>query len=215
MLGVKVSALGQSVGPLNAGISRTLAGDALRSCVRLQVRDDNSMRTAQELGCRNVIMGCDLVMTLKPELPPSKPEYMLVNLRPCPGLDDYVRTLRPHVGDDTIGAALSPEDEEAIKSLGLREVVRVNSLDDACRLWAGAKSAVGMRLHFGVLSRIFRRPLAMMPYDVKVREFAGQSGVPCVMDGWEEPVMPVRYLKASTMLMCCAVKSLRCDTISP
>lgn len=48
-----------------------------------------------------------------------------------------------------------------------------------------------MRLHFGVLSRIFRTPLAMMPYDVKVNEFASQSKIPCISDEWIEPVMPL------------------------
>ena len=68
--------------------------------------------------------------------------------------------------------------------------MRVKNFHDAQELWQGASSAIGMRLHFGVLSRIFRVPLALIPYDVKVSEFARQSGVPCIIDSYREPVMP-------------------------
>ena len=85
---------------------------------------------------------------------------------------------------------MSPEDNEVLKFLGLNEIVKVGNFREAEELWLSARCAVGMRLHFGVLSKIFRTPLAMMPYDVKVSEFAGQSGVPCVESEWIDPVMP-------------------------
>ncbi|MBR0257840.1 MAG: polysaccharide pyruvyl transferase CsaB [Synergistaceae bacterium] len=190
LLGVKVFAIGQSVGPLNSSISRIFAGDALRLCGKIHVRDKKSFLLAKTLGCENVIEGSDIVMTLKPEIPPVKRKYILVNLRPCSDLERWREILRGHVDSDTIGVALGDGDEEALKPLGLREIVRPGTFSEACGLWAGAKSAVGMRLHFGVLSRIMRVPLAMMPYDVKVNEFAIQSGVPCISGEWEEPVMP-------------------------
>ena len=31
----------------------------------------------------------------------------------------------------------------------------------------------------------------VMPYDAKVTGFAEQSGVPCIVDEWREPVMPL------------------------
>ncbi len=190
MLGVKVFALGQSVGPLTSGISRMFASDALKLCGKVHVRDDNSLRLAQNLGCRDVIIGSDLVMTLKPDIAHTERRYMLVNLRPCPELEHYTRILLPHVDADTVGAALSPEDEEALRPLGLRRIVGVKTFRDAEELWIGASCAVGMRLHFGILSRIFRTRLAMMPYDVKVNEFARQSGIPCIAGEWVEPAMP-------------------------
>lgn len=189
ILGVKVYAIGQSIGPLNSSISRIFAGNALRVCGKIHVRDKKSSLLAKTLGCENVIEGSDLVMTLKPSTPPQKRGYMLVNLRPCANLEHYREILRSHVDVDTIGAALGDGDEEALRPLGLR-VVRPCTFDEACGLFGGAKSAVGMRLHFGVLSRIMRVPLAMMPYDVKVKEFAMQSNIPCVNDEWAEPVMP-------------------------
>ena len=190
IMGTKVYAVGQSVGPLKAGMSRFFAGNALRKCGLLHVRDDKSLRLAETLGCKNVIRGNDLVMTLKPEKPLIHGKRMLVNLRPCPELEHYAEILRPNLAVNAIGVAMSPEDEEALSVVGLRETVRVNSFHEAEELWHSAGCAVGMRLHFGVLSRIFRVPAVMMPYDVKVNEFALQSGIPCIADKWTEPVMP-------------------------
>ena len=192
LMGARVYAVGQSVGPLESKLSRAFAGNALRSCRVVHVRDDKSLRLAETLGCRNVIRGCDLVLTLKPETLNAERarEKFLVNLRPCPELETYAEILRPHLDDNTIGVALSPEDESALSLLGLRETVRIDSFREAQNLWSVAKSAVGMRLHFGVLSRLFRTPLAMMPYDIKVNEFAVQSEVPCINREWIDPAMP-------------------------
>ena len=200
-LGCRVWALGQSVGPLSSKLSKVLAGDALRLCEAVHVRDENSCVLAESLGCRNVIKGCDLVLTLKPDAVPSPQNgsYMLVNLRPSENLDSFVKIIAPELEGRRVvptacyatGAALSDEDIDALAGLGLHDVVRVRTLNDAAKLWAGASCAVGMRLHFGVLSQIFRTPLAVMPYDAKVTGFAEQSGVPCIVDEWREPVMPL------------------------
>ena len=191
IMGAEVYAVGQSVGPLKSGLSRIFAGDALRCCRVLHVRDDKSLRLAETLGCKNVIRGFDLVMTLKTETEsPHSGGKMLVNLRPCPELERYAEILRPHLTENAVGVAMSHEDEAALAVLGLRETVRIKSFAEAQELWKTAKSAAGMRLHFGVLSRIFRVPTVMMPYDVKVNEFAGQSGIPCISDEWIDPVMP-------------------------
>ncbi len=190
IMGAEVFAVGQSVGPLKSRTSRIFAGSALRACKILHVRDDKSVMLADSLGCKKVIRGCDLVMTLKPDNIPSRGERMLVNLRPCPELEHYAEILRPNLDDNAVGVAMSPEDESALSLLGLREIVRVKSFSEAGELWSTAKSAAGMRLHFGVLSRIFRVPAVMMPYDVKVNEFAVQSGIPCISGEWIAPVMP-------------------------
>lgn len=190
LLGCRVWALGQSVGPLSGRLSRYFAGDALRQCEAVHVRDENSFRLARELGCSDVTLGSDLVMTLKPKKKGGNPSgYMLVNLRPCRSLMHYAEIIKPYTSGAK-GAALSDEDISALGMLGLRDVVRVRTFEEACGLWGGASCAVGMRLHFGVLSRMFGVPLSMMPYDVKVSEFARQSGVPCIAGQWVKPVMP-------------------------
>ena len=171
-----------------------ITGNALRSCEVVHVRDDRSLAVAESLGCRNVRVGSDLVMTLKPDTYSSRKDYMLVNLRPCRELEAFVKVIAPVISSakiPVIGAALSDEDTDALALLILPEVVRVKSFREAASLWSKASCAVGMRLHFGVLSRIFRTPLALMPYDEKVSSFASQSGVPCILDEWREPVMPL------------------------
>ncbi len=193
LCGCRVWALGQSVGALGSAISTVLTGNALRLCKILHVRDEKSYMLAESLGCRNLVKGCDLVMTLKPKVAYShKYGYMLINLRPCKNLDSFVKIIAPHLKDHrVVGAALSDEDIDALGVLGLSEIVRVKSFDGANELLSGASCAVGMRLHFGVLARLFRIPLAVMPYDAKVSGFASQSGVPCIVDEWRDPVMPL------------------------
>ena len=211
--GCRVWALGQSIGPLGSVVSTVLTGNALRACKIVHVRDGKSYMLAESLGCKNLVRGSDLVMTLKPEVSYShKYGYMLVNLRPCENLDSFVKVITPHLKDyRVIGAALSDEDVDALGVLGLSEIVRVKSFDGAGELLSGAVCAVGMRLHFGVLSRIFRTPLALMPYDAKVSEFASQSGVPCIVNEWCEPVMPLPVLESAGEIdtLCREVLGLR------
>ena len=199
LLGVRVSALGQSIGSLNSRLAKLFTGNALRLCKKIHVRDDESFALAESLGCKNIVLGSDIVMTLARESDSLKRESLsgenvlvnvLVNLRPCRELERFVKILLPHINNNYIGAALSSEDESALKLLPLKNIIRVENFSQAQELWSRALCAVGMRLHFGVLSRIFGTPLALMPYDVKVSEFASQSGVPLIRDSWLAPVKP-------------------------
>lgn len=192
LFGCKVIAIGQSFGPLRSKLSLMLTRNVLNSCSKIHVRDEPSYDIAANSKCRSVTLGSDIVMTLKPETLTHRNEYMIVNLRPCFMVDNFIRIIKPHLEHANIkGAALSDEDTEPLSEImNQKDIVRVKSFHDAQELWQGASSALGMRLHFGVLSRIFRVPLALMPYDVKVSEFAKQSGVPCIIDSYREPVMP-------------------------
>lgn len=193
LFGCKVIALGQSFGPLKSKLSLRLTRNALNSCSKIHVRDEPSYKTALTSKCRDVTLGSDIVMTLKPETYSYNHNgYILINLRPCSKLNDFVRIITPHLTRTNIkGAALSDEDIEPLsRIMNHKDIMRLKSFHDAQELWQGASSAIGMRLHFGVLSRIFRVPLALMPYDVKVNEFAKQSGVPCIIASYCEPVMP-------------------------
>lgn len=197
--GLKVFALGQSIGPLKSRLAKFFAGDALRACERVHVRDQNSFNLAKSFGCQDTELGFDIVMTLaafEAAPPPARP-LMLVNVRSCENLEAFVNVIAPHVRDfdgDKIGAALSAEDEKILldlkEALNLKEIKLVKTFDDASELWALASCGVGMRLHFGVLSRIFRTPVALMPYDVKVSQFAEQSAIPLITHEWREPSMP-------------------------
>ena len=190
--GCKVIALGQSFGPLKSKLSIMLTRNALNSCTSIHVRDEPSYNIAVKSKCRSVTLGSDIVMMLKPETLNHRNEYIIVNLRKNFLVDNFIRIIKPHIEHAKIkGAALSDEDiEPLLRIMNHNDIVRVKTFHDAQELWQGAYSALGMRLHFGVLSRIFRVPLALMPYDVKVSEFAKQSGVPCIVDSYAEPVMP-------------------------
>ena len=105
-LGCRVWALGQSVGSLKSRLSKMLAGDALRLCEAVHVRDENSRVIAESLGCRNIIKGCDLVLTLKPDADSSRKNggYILVNLRPSSELDSFVKVIAPQLeGRNAVG----------------------------------------------------------------------------------------------------------------
>lgn len=217
LAGTKIFALGQSIGPLESRFGRFFTGNALRLCEFVHVRDNNSQKIAENFNCRNVIKGSDIALSLVREitgkitrdnacyiesisesegLPQNSQEKrgrMLINLRPCKNLDSFVKVIQPYINNypgEKVGVALSPEDENALKYLKLDKIVRVKNFHEACEIWQNSKIALGMRLHFGVLSRIFATPLALMPYDVKVSEFANESGVPCIIDKWENPVKP-------------------------
>ena len=197
-LGLKVFALGQSIGPLNSRLSRLLTANALRACERVEVRDENSYNVAKTLGCKNVLQTCDLVFSLAPGNPVKRASlYTLINLRPCENLDSFVDVIAPNVAKLTgekIGVALSEEDEKILEALRekltLSKIVRVKTLNEAKSLWEKASEAVGMRLHFGVLSVIFRVPVALMPYDIKVSELAKQFNIPCIAHEWQGPKIP-------------------------
>ena len=199
LFGLKISAIGQSIGPLNSKISKILTENALRLCGRVHVRDGNSFEIAKNFGVKNLELGHDLVMTLKPaKISEQTHDLILVNLRPSKDVEKFTEIIAPHVknfGGKKIGAALSSEDEKILTEnqevLGLDEIKLIKNFDEAKKLFSQASCAVGMRLHFGVLARIFRVKTALMPYDVKVSEFASQSGIPVIIDEWQEPSMPL------------------------
>ncbi len=207
LLGVKISALGQSIGPLNSKIAKILTSNAFKACEKVHVRDKNSFNIAKNFGCKNLILGSDLVMTLKNTsclLPPAS--CLLINLRPCENLESFIKIIAPHVKNfdgKKIGAALSEDDEKILfankKILGINEIKLIKSFNEAENVWAFASCCVGMRLHFGVLSRIFQRPVALIPYDVKVKEFAEQSNIPVIINEWREPSMPLKISDCDTI----------------
>ncbi len=203
-LGVKIIALGQSIGELNSKVSRILTGNALKACEKVFVRDEHSFNLAKKLGCKNLILSCDLVLILKSETEKSKSNSMLINLRPCKDIEKFVKIISSHVKNfdgEKIGVALSGDDEKILETykenLSLEKIIRVKNFKEAENLWANASCCVGMRLHFGVLSRIFQTPVTLIPYDIKVKEFAKISGIPVINDEWKEPSMP---LKISDMI---------------
>ena len=199
-------ALGQSIGPLRSVGARWMTRNALRACRVLHLRDAPSMEWAGRLGL-SAVHGGDLALTLN--LPRAaregvgrteeKAERLLLNLRPSPDVDRCARLAGPFAAafpGEVVGVALSGEDEVllgAMKGAGrlrLDRVERVAGLEEAARLWPGASVAVGMRLHFAVLSALWGTPLAVLPYDPKVEAFARGVGVPCAGEALPRPRPP-------------------------
>ena len=194
---LKIFAIGQSIGPLNSKISKFLTRNALRLCDKVHVRDENSFNIAKNFNIKNLELGSDLVLKLRirsEELGvKSEKKFLLLNLRPDKNLEKFVNVITPRVKNfsgEKIGAALSIDDEKILinyqKILGLDEIKLIKNFDDAEKLFSSASCAIGMRLHFGVLAKIFETPVTLMPYDIKVSEFARQYNIPVIKFAHEQ-----------------------------
>ena len=197
-------ALGQSVGPLSSGLGRRLTRDALKRCRVFQVRDMRSQQLCASLGL-SVEKGHDLVLSLGDALSvrtsknENQKKEFLLNLRPCGDAlperfaDAFSAALISSAfTGEVVGVALAEEDESLMRRLIAKgrltcsRVERVASPEDAARVFAGAASAAGMRLHFAVLSALNKIPLVAVPYDPKVSAFAADWDIPL----WNEGDLP-------------------------
>lgn len=215
LCGARPWALGQSIGPLNRPLARRLTRDALGSCSVLQLRDVPSMEWAARLGL-SAVRGEDLALTLNvnADTHADGGKIFLLNLRPHKDASRFVDLIAPRVSDfegETVGAALSEEDvillEEVRGRLRLSRVVLVKNLEEAEGLWGRASWALGMRLHFAVLSALCGTPLAVLSYDPKTAAFAERIEVPCLAEHWEEPrpprlSFPPETLRGDVDLLC-------------
>lgn len=188
LCGARPWALGQSIGPLKRRAAQWLTRTALSSCAVLQLRDGPSMEWARRLGL-SATLGTDLALTL--EIPrgvaPAGRRRLLVNLRPVAGPERFVERAASCVDafdGEWVGVAMSPEDYELLEGarqtgrLRIERTVLVRSEADVVPLWGSAVGAVGMRLHFAVLSAIYGTPLALLSYDPKTAAFAEWVGLP-------------------------------------
>jgi polysaccharide pyruvyl transferase CsaB len=179
----RVAAISQSIGPLSTFFGKMMTNDALSRCAYLSVRDIASLEVALSLGIEADLCP-DIVMALEiPRLLPADEGDILINIRPVKKtkpLDNVLKAARACAkgGLRIKGIALSLEDwslfEKLIAGGGLPpcEVVLIKSLDDFIRASEGAFAAIGMRLHFGMLSLLRGLKIAMAPYDPKVADFA-------------------------------------------
>ena len=199
LCGARPWALGQSIGPLNSSLARRLTKNALGSCAALQLRDAPSLEWSKRLGLK-ATLGEDLALTLTPpRIEGDGGKRLLLNLRPAPEARRFAALVAPRVNafeGEVVGTALSPEDRTLLETfrddgtLRLSRVVLAKDLEDAGRLWSGASEAVGMRLHFAVLSALYGTPLSVLPYDPKAAAFAERTGAALVREAWREPAVP-------------------------
>jgi polysaccharide pyruvyl transferase CsaB len=182
---------GQSIGPLNRKGARILARNALSICEKRGVRDRFSLEKLSDWGLEG-FLSPDLVFGLN--FPPiganAGGTRLLLNIRPWrSGLPEqlaeqageYARSL----GLSIRGIALAEEDARTMEDLADRGLLKFEGIDrwnpkglDALVFPEGCRGAVGMRLHFCILSAMAGIPLLAVPYDPKVLGFAEMTGVP-------------------------------------
>lgn len=200
---------GQSVGPFRSMAAKALAREALGRCKERVVRDRSSLVMLEEWGLE-AKLAPDLVFSLKigGEPQSNNGETVLVNLRPwksglpeflAKALGDYGRRenveLRGIALADEDAALMAKMDREGL--MPLAGIERVRSLEDCSRVWrTGCSGAVGMRLHFCILSVLAGLPLLGVPYDPKVAGLAEGVGFPLWRQGdriaFEEPAYVTR-----------------------
>lgn len=197
MLGLKVWAEGQSVGPLRKGFSRALTRGAFASCVHVGVRDESSREILDSMGIR-AVFAPDLVTSLPVARAVGGGNFVLFNARPgysalaeraaasCMKLAESLRR-------EVVGVALSPGDEKELAALAsaglvkLSDIVMISSKEEFSSAARRASGAIGMRLHFLILSALSGLPLAGCAYDPKVAGLCMRYNI-ALTDGGETPL---------------------------
>ena len=194
--GLTVWSAGQSIGPLHSGAASFLAKSAFSSCRFRGVRDSRSLDVLKRWKMDGYL-SYDLATGLSVKKDFARGKTLLLNLRPgyeklaseaAVGAAAYAR----REGLGVTGVAFAGEDAAELRKYvdnGVLELVQItvvknmrdyeNMLDGCCR-------AVGMRLHFAVLSALAGLPTAAVAYDPKVASFCNDWQVPQFAAG--EPV---------------------------
>ena len=180
-LGVKVYALGQSIGPLNTLTGKLFAKNALKDLKFLHVRDEPSLDYANEFKLNNIIHGSDLALSLDLKANKVAQGYVLLNLRPHKELDKFIEQAQDILNNfnvKIIGAAFSPEDFDVLSKLKAIKIFKIYKFYDArdlaelTKLFQGAEFAVGMRLHFNIIAFMLNIKFHALCYDPKVKAFS-------------------------------------------
>lgn len=182
---------GQSVGPFKGKVARFLAREALGACEKRVVRDRFSIEILKGWGL-DARMAPDLVFGLRlfPGGRPSRPGTLLVNIRPWGDglperLGEALGEYAHREGLKLKGIAMAEEDAQTMADLEQRGLMELQGIDrlvspeDCLSAWPGeCAGAVGMRLHFCILSVLAGIPLLAVPYDPKVSGLAEALEVP-------------------------------------
>jgi polysaccharide pyruvyl transferase WcaK-like protein len=62
--------------------------------------------------------------------------------------------------------------------IGFSDIILVQNWDEACDLWSKSVEAIGIRLHFSLISLLFGLKQMLFAYDPKVSWFAKRWGIP-------------------------------------
>lgn len=182
---------GQSVGPFRGKTARFLAREALSACEKRVVRDRFSLKILNGWGLKaevapDLVFGLDLFEGERP----ARAKTLLVNIRPWK--DNLPESLAAAVGDyarkeglELKGIAMAEEDALTMAEMerkglmDLKGIELLSSPEDCSLAWPGqCAGAIGMRLHFCILTVLAGIPLLAVPYDPKVTGFAESLDVP-------------------------------------
>lgn len=202
--------LSQGLGPLHGGLSRWIAGRALRGAAHVSLRDAGSVDLARALGVRRPIATApDLALGLEPP-PPDPGDRIVVALR---GRDlDPARLSHVREAVSALAAAGEvlglPMHEPADRPVALalvdgmpngRVTPPTVGYGEVLRTIASARLVVGMRLHALVLAALAGVPAIAVPYDPKVEAFAALVGQPVLRLGSESGPDAVRDAAANAL----------------
>lgn len=183
-------AVGQSIGPLNTAIGSYLAKKAYRRCLYRNVRNRSSLGILNNWGVFGT-QSPDLVMSLSVKRDFDRGDRLLLNLRT--GHDRVSRlavSSAAKIAEENnlkiFAVAFSDDDLKEFEkyacngTLKLDQITVVKTLSQFENLLSGSYCAVGMRLHFLILSFLAGLPLRGAPYDPKVVSFCKEWDVPVI-----------------------------------
>ena len=188
ILGAKPWTLGQSVGPLKRSMGNFFAKNAFSNCCFCGVRDLRSYEILKQWDVK-ATLSPDLVMGMKLNMCTSAGSKLLLNLRPgyrnlaekiIDAALDYSRRNKLRI----LPVALSDEDADELRELIVShgaetdEIAVVKSLSDFEHIAADAGAAIGMRLHFIILSYLPGLRVGAGLYDPKVESFCARFSIP-------------------------------------
>lgn len=192
---VKPWAMGQSIGPLDTIIGSYLAKKAFGYCQFRNVRNRGSLGMLNNWGYFGT-QSPDLVMSMevKKKKGPERLNRLLLNLRA-----GHEKTARLAVrgaqkaseekGLKIVGVSFSEGDIKEFEThackgtLKLDNIIVVKTLSQFEGLLDKGDCAIGMRLHFLILSLLAGLPIQGAPYDPKVISFCKEWNVPVVGSG--------------------------------
>lgn len=188
--GTRPWAMGQSIGPLRSVISRWLAKSAFASCAYRGVRNSKSLEQLDAWGLTGELAP-DLVMGLDVNNNFEREGTLLLNLRPGYGAmaENAAREAQRFADENKLrvrGIALAKEDEKLLKDFWLKNILKLDelilleTLDDFENAAAGSTFAIGMRLHFLILSMLMGLRCCAVPYDPKVNSLALEYNIPMI-----------------------------------
>ncbi len=195
LVGCRVWAVGQSIGPLSHFFGRALARDAFRCCDSVSVRDEHSFDFLEKsrFCARNIILTEDLALSRTAEFSHlANKNLFLVNFRVTrENLETaaavYLKNLRISTDLRVVGVAMDKDDAKLMDDLSRNGLLAIDeicmpTINDVEKIFSRACCGFGMRLHFGVLCLRAGIPFSMVPYDPKVSDFVRRWNVPLWTD---------------------------------